>query len=85
LPNVVKLLKDAACAAKETVGRVVHKVREITVSQLLDLPQFVVMGHRVERRGEQEILHLYCAHRDQVAVCPRCREVSTTFHDGKER
>lgn len=31
LPNVVKPLKDAVCAAKETVGQVVHKVREITV------------------------------------------------------
>lgn len=85
LPNVVKPLKDAARAAKATMGQVIHKVKGLTVSQLLDLPQFVVTEYRVEQRGEQAILHLYCVHRDGVAICPRCREVSTAFHDGKER
>jgi transposase len=78
-------LKDAVRAAKETMGQVIHKVKEVTVSQLLDLAQLVVTGYRVEQRGAQAILHLYCAHRDGVAICPRCREVRTAFHDGKER
>ena len=52
---------------------------------MLDLPQFAVLDHRVEQRGEQAILHLHCVHRDGVAVCPCCREVSTAFHDGQER
>ena len=67
------------------MGQVTYKIKEMTVGQLLDLPQFDVMGYRVERRGEQEILRLYCVHQDEVAICPRCREISTTFHDGKKR
>jgi transposase len=85
LPVVVKPLKDAARAVKETMGQVTYKIKEMTVSQLLDLPQFDVTGYRVERRGEQEIVHLYCVHQDEVAICPCCREISTTFHDRKER
>jgi transposase len=85
LPNVVKPLKDAARAAKGTMRQVVHKVKEVTIGALLDLSPFVVVDYQVEQRGEQAIVHLYCTHRDEVAICPRCREVSTAFHDGKER
>jgi transposase len=78
-------MKDAARAVKGAVGQVVHKVKEVTLSQVLDLPPFAVLDYRVEQREKQAILHLYCIHRDRVAICPRCREVSTAFHDGKER
>ena len=56
LPDFVKPLKEAARAAKETMGQVIHKVKEVTVSQLLGLPQFVVTEYRVAQRGEQAIL-----------------------------
>ena len=85
LPEVVKPLKDAARAATGRVGQIIYKITEVTLSQLLDLPQFAVVGYRVEQRGEQEILHLYCVHRNEVAICPRCREISTKVHDSKER
>lgn len=60
LPVVVNPVKDAACAVKDAAERVVHKVKEVTASQLLDLPEFIVVGYSVEQRGEEEILHLYC-------------------------
>ena len=85
LPVVVKPMKDAARAVQVGVGQAIEKIKEITVTHLLDLPQFVVTGCCVEQRGEQAILHLYCAHRDEVAICPRCHQVSMTYHDGKER
>ena len=83
--RVVKPVKDAARAAKSTMGRIVHKCREFTVSHLLDLPEFLVVGCEIEQRGAQEIVHLYCVHRHEAAVCPRCRQISTRVHDEKER
>lgn len=83
--RVVKPLKDAARATKSTMGRIVHKCREFTVSHLLDLPEFLVVGCEIEQRGAQGIVHLYCVHRHQAAVCPRCRQISTRVHDEKER
>lgn len=85
VPVVVKPMKDAARSAKAGPGWVIQKVKELTLTHLLDLPQFIVTGYGLERRGEQEILHLYCAHRDEIAICPRCHEVSTRYHDGEER
>jgi transposase len=85
LPVVVKPMKDAARAAKASAGWVIQKVTEITVTRWLDLPQFRVTGYGLERRGEQEILHLYCAHQNEVAICPRCHAVSMKCHEGKER
>ena len=75
--RVVKPVKDAARAAKSTMGRIVHKCREFTVSHLLDLPEFLVVGCEIEQRGAQGIVHLYCVHRHEAAVCPRCRQIST--------
>ena len=83
--RVVKPVKDAARAAKSTMGRIVHKCREFTVSHLLDLPEFLVVGCEIEQRGAQGIVPLYCVHRHEAAVCPRCRQISTRVHDEKER
>ena len=85
LPVFVNPIKDAARSARDRVGQMVEKIKEVTVTHLLDLPEFVVGRYRFEHRGEQEILHLYCTHQEGVAICPRCLEISTRFHDGKER
>jgi len=83
--NVVKPIKDAARAVKGTVGRIVRKFKEFTVSHLLDLPEFVVVGCQIEQRGEQEIVHLHCLQAHEAALCPYCRQISTQVHDHKER
>lgn len=57
----------------------------VTATQLLDLPGLIVVEYEVEHSGEDEIVHLYCEHRDAVALCPRCRTVSTHSHDSKMR
>lgn len=85
LPKFVNPVKDAARAVKEGVGQMMDKLKEVTLSEMLDLPGFVVRGYTIEQRGAEEILHLSCDQRDEVAVCPRCREVSTTRHDGQAR
>ena len=82
---VVKPIKDAARATKNRMGRIVEKFKEFTVTRLLDLPEFIAIGCEIEQRGEQEIVHLYCLSAHEVALCPRCRQISTTVHDEKER
>jgi transposase len=82
---VVKPIKDAARAAKSRMGRIVKKFKEFTVTRLLDLPEFVAIGCEIEQRGEQEIVHLYCLSAHNAALCPRCRQISTTVHDEKGR
>jgi hypothetical protein len=37
----------------------------------------------LRREGEQEVLHLWCVHRDDVAICPRCGAVSENVHEEK--
>jgi hypothetical protein len=59
-------------------GQVIQIVTETTLSQLLDLPEFHVLGYALEEQGEVRIVHLYCEHRYEVALCPRCRIPSTT-------
>ena len=82
---VVKPIKDAARAAKKRTGCIAHKFQEFTVTRLLDLPEFVAVGCEIEHRSVQEIVHLYCLHRQEVAICPRCRQISTKLHDEKDR
>ena len=82
---VVKPIRDAARATRNRMGRIVENFRAFTVTRLLDLPEFVAIGCEIEQRGEQEIVHLYCLWAHEAALCPRCRQISTTVHDEKER
>jgi hypothetical protein len=83
--TVVKPIKDASHAVKQKAGRIVQKLQEFTVTRLLDLPEFVAVGCEIEQRGEQEIVHLYCLPGQEVAICPRCQQISTQVHDEKDR
>jgi transposase len=85
LPTVVKPVKDAARAARKGARRLIRKVTEVTVTQLLNLPGLRAVGYEVEQRGDQSILHLLCVHREEVAVCPRCHRLSTQCHEEKAR
>jgi transposase len=85
LPAPVKSIRDAARAVKRLAGQVIQTVTETTLSQFLDLPEFRVFGHALEDQGEVRIIHLYCEHRHEVALCPRCRTPSAEGHEYKER
>ena len=56
-----------------------------TLNELLGLPGMVVSEYALERQGDVEILHLFCQHEQEVAICPRCHEVTTSLHDSEER
>lgn len=83
--TLVKPIKDAARAAQRTMGHLVHQFKEVTLTRLLDLPEFVVVGCEREQRGAQQIVHLYCRHPHEAAICPRCHQISTALYDEKAR
>lgn len=73
LPAVIKYTKQAARRTWEAVSAA-------TLTSLLGLPEFKVT--HVEDEGE--VLHLKCEHRETVALCPHCRELSMALHQSDE-
>lgn len=86
LPAIVNRAKDAARAVKQGVHTVIHWVEEATLTHLLDLPHFVVIGYSVEEvANEQDIVHLFCELTLEAGICPCCQTVSTTIKQYKDR
>jgi len=81
----VRVIRDAARAAKRTAGLVIERVTIGTLSSLLGLPGLVVTEYAIEKQGEREVLHIFCEHAHAVAVCPRCGQVTQAVHESKER
>lgn len=79
------IIRDAARATKRVAGLMIQKVTAGTLSELLALPGVVVTAYAIERQGEDDVLHLFCAHTHGVALCPRCGTAATALHDQEER
>lgn len=78
-------MRDAAWAGKQKAELVIEQVSAGTLSSLLGLPGMVVTGYAREREDEQELLHIFCEHKHDVAVCAYCSEVTQTVHERTER
>lgn len=86
LPNSPeKVVRDAARAVKRTANLMIQKVTVETFNILLGLPGLVVTEYALERQGEQEVLHLFCQHEHEVAICPGCGQVCDALHEQEER
>ena len=80
-----KMIKDAARAAKRATGFLMKRINAGTLNELLGLPGVTVSEYALEKQGEVEILHLFCEHQQDVAICPGCHELSTSIHESEER
>jgi transposase len=80
-----RIIRDAARAAKGKTGLMIERVTAGTLSTLLGLPGMIVTEYAFEKQGEREILHVFCEHEHDVAVCPHCGQVTQTVHDCQER
>ena len=81
-----RIVRDAARAVKRKAGLMIERVTAGTLSALLGLPGMVVTEYALESRAdEREVLHLFCQHEHDVAVCPSCGQVSGAVHDSTER
>lgn len=80
-----RIMRDAARATKGKAGLMIEQVTAGTLSSLLGLPGMVVTEYAREQQGEQEVLHIFCEHEYDVAVCPHCGQVTQMVHERQER
>ena len=84
-----QMIRDAARAVKRKAGLMVQRVTTGTLSRLLGLPGMVITEYALEQalegEGEREVLHIFCEHEHDVALCPKCGQVTQKVHDRKER
>ena len=80
-----RVVRDAARAVKRVAGLAIQAVTAGTLTQLLGLPGLVVTEYALEKQGEGDVLHVFCQHEHEVAVCSRCGVLSVVEHESEER
>lgn len=85
LPAPVKQVRDAARSAGKILKEGARRITAKTIDLLLDLPEFTATQFEIERRGEENIVHVFCEHKNNFAICPRCEAISDSPHENKYR
>lgn len=80
LEYFIPFVKDAAKAVKRISLKDFKEVADETLTELLGIATLVVRMYAMRREGDHEVLHLWCAHREEIAVCTHCGALSTTVH-----
>jgi transposase len=80
-----RVICDPARALGRIQGLTMKKVTAETLNELLGIPELVVIEYAFEQQGDGAIVHIICKHRYDVAVCPRCGEVSASLHESEMR
>jgi len=85
LPYIIPFIKDAAKAVKRISREEFKEVLDETLTELLGIASLVVRMYAIRREGEDEVLHLWCAHGEEIALCTHCGSVSSTVHQEEHR
>jgi transposase len=85
LPYIISFVKDAAKAVKRICLEEFKEVVDEALTELLGIVSLVVRMYAIRREGEHEVLHLWCAHRDEIALCTHCGTISTEVHQEEHR
>jgi transposase len=85
LPYLTPFVKDAAKAVKRITQAEFTAVADNTLTELLGIAALYVTMYALRREGDQDVLHLRCSHRDEVALCTHCGTLSTTIHQEESR
>jgi len=80
-----KVVRDAARAVKGKVNLMIERVTTNTLSILMGLPGMIVTEYAIERQEGREVLHVFCHHEHEIAMCPRCGKISEALHEQEER
>ena len=56
-----------------------------TLTELLGIVTLFVTMYALRREGDHDVLHLWCAHRDDVALCSHCGRLSQDVHQEEKR
>lgn len=85
LPYIINFVKDASKAVKHISNIEFKEVVDSTLTELLGIPTLLVTMYCLRREGNQDVLHLWCIHRDDVALCPHCGCLSMNVHQEESR
>jgi len=85
LPYITNFVKDASKAVKRISNIEFKKTVDGTLTELLGIATLIVTMYSLRREGDQDVLHLWCVHREEVALCPHCGCLSTTVHQEENR
>ena len=85
LTYVISFTKDASKAVKRISQKDFKEVADETLTELLGIATLVVKMYALRFEGEQKVLHLWCAHREEIALCTHCGSLSTKVHQEEVR
>lgn len=85
IPYFIDFIKDASKAVKRISSNEFTKVEDTTLTELLGIPALIVQMYALRREGDEDVLHLHCAHQQDIAICPDCGSVSTEIHQEQAR
>jgi transposase len=85
LSYIPPFIKDAAKAVKRISQKEFTAVADNTLTELLGISTLFVTMYTLRREGDEDVLHLRCAHREEVALCTHCGSLSTNVHQEEPR
>ena len=85
LEYLIPFVKDAAKAVRRICLEDFKEVADETLTELLGIATLVVRMYAMRREGDHEVLHLWCAYREEIALCTHCGAFSTTVHQEEHR
>jgi len=78
-------IKDAARSAKRICLDNFKKTKDSVLTDLLDIRSLIVTLYNLSREDDHEVLHLWCNHRNDLAMCPDCGNMADSIHSEKPR
>lgn len=85
LPYFSTFIKDASKAVKRISKADFKETADNTLTELLGIATLFVTMYALRREGDQEVLHLWCVHREEVALCTNCGCLSKDAHQDEAR
>jgi len=70
---------------KRICGQEFTECKDSLLATLLGISALVVTMYVLRREGDEEVLHLMCAHRRDVAMCRNCRAICEDIHEEEKR
>lgn len=81
----IGFIKDAARSVKRICMKEFKECKESALTELLGIATLVVTMYAMRREGDSDVLHLWCVHREEIAMCPKCGAMSDKIHDENQR
>ncbi|WPD20772.1 MAG: ISL3 family transposase [Candidatus Electrothrix scaldis] len=78
-------IKDAARSVKRVCEEMFTEATDSVLTELLGVAALKVNMYCLRLEGVEDVLHLRCSHRDDIAICFRCGTPSEAIHEEKER